>query len=318
MGNCTNNYTTTGGCGCTAPETGTNASCGCGGSVGGTNDSTENCTCRDAFATALRLLCSGDAAGLVDFNRFAFIGGNFLIGTYRICPCARTGTFDNLADTLAGAFNRFTPCSCDLIEISGTVYDATPVADPALLPELFDALSTALNGTTGAEAVVTALNALAPLLDPNSGAFSPDLQAAFVPLLGGCSCPQIDADEVSLCSLTAIAFEAAGPEGGIQDANYRALRQLLSQMLRPSCPPPCPPCTPPKPQPCTVPEGCKNTGILASLDRCGMARNLSLTAGPLLLRDVSLLGAVGDVLVLANDEDGRIYFVCGENVEFVG
>ena len=318
-----NHYTTTGGTGCSCAET-AQPSCSCQQDTAAPQtaaapaaDAT-TCTCRDAMATALRLLCSGDLAGLVDFSRFSFIGQNYLIGTYRTCPCGKTGTYDNLATTLAGSFNRFTPCSCDLIDISGTVYDATPVADSDLVSTLLSTLSENLDGVTGADNVIAALTALAERTNPDSANYRADLLAAFLPLLGGCSCPQVTVDEVSLCALTAIVFEAAGSTATAQQANYQALKQILLQILRPKCPPPCPPCAPPQPQPCSVPCNCKNTGILASLDRCGMVQALSLTAGPLLLTDVTLLGAIGSVLILANDAQSRIYYVCSETVEFLG
>lgn len=308
------NYTTTGsqnGC-CVQPEEQT---CGC---VQENMDAEASCTCRDAFATALRLLCSGDLVALVDFNRFAFLTSNFLIGTYRTCPCSETAPFDNLADTLTGSFNRFTPCSCELIDVSGPVYDPDEQVDPDVVSTLFLTLSENLDGVTGADGVIAALQAFATRLDPTSADFRPELQAAFLPLLGGCSCPQVDISEVSLCSLSAIAFDAAGATDEVQAANYQALKQLLTQILNPKCPPPCPPCTPPQPQPCVVPCGCENNGILQSFDRCGLARTVSLTAGNLLLVGATLLGAVGDVLVLSNDGENRFYFVCSEQVEFIG
>lgn len=307
------NYTTTGGC-TEAAQSG----CGCQQQNAAAVADTADCACRDAFATALRLLCQPELSGLINYNAFAFIGSNFVIGSYLACPCGRTGTYDNLADTLTGAFNRFTPCSCDLLDISGTVFDTTQRADPAGLPTLFGELQTALADVTGVEAVTAALQSLAGQLDPDGADYNEALAAAFLPFLGGCGCPQLAVDEVSLCSLDAIAFEAAGATEPVRDGNYQTLRQLLSQILNPKCPPPCPPCTPPKPEPCSVPENCRNTGILASLDRCGMVRSLSLTAGPLQLVGVSLLGAVGGVMVLANDDDERIYFVCSDSVEFVG
>lgn len=310
MSNC--NYTTTGGqCGQNTQNT-----CGCQQNGAAAEDAA--CNCRDAFATALRLLCQSELAGLINFGAFAFVGDSFVIGSNITCPCGQTGTYDNLADTLTGSFNRFTPCSCDLLDISGTVYDTTPQADPDGLPTLLTELATALGATAGVDQVTTALQALSAQLDPDDPTFNEALQAAFLPFLGGCSCPQLAVDEVSLCSLDAIAFEAAGATEPVRESNFQTLRQLLSQILNPKCPPPCPPCTPPKPQPCTVPANCRNEGILASLDRCGMVRSLSLTAGPLLLVDVSLLGAVGDVMVLANDADERIYFVCSDHVEFAG
>ena len=45
---------------------------------------------------------------------------------------------------------------------------------------------------------------------------------------------------------------------------------------------------------------------------------MSLTAGLLVLKNVTLLGAVGNVLVLCNDADNRLYFVCVNSVQFIG
>lgn len=328
MSNTCSNYTTTGSapCGCVSNAqhfsggctqgTAEHTSCRCQNSAATENRGKNNCACRDAFATALRLLCSGDLTGVVDFGSFAFITSDYLIGSYRTCPCGQTGPYDNLADDLTGSFNRFTPCSCDLIDISGNVYDATPTAELSSVSALFTALSENLDGVSDVDDLIAALAAVADRVNPESANFRPDLAAAFTPLLGGCGCPEISVDEVSLCSLCAIAFEATGT-GTVQNANYANLKQVLMQMLRPAAPT-CPPCAPPQPQPCTIPAGCENTGLLGVLDRCGMIHSLSLTAGPLLLVDVQLLGSIGNVLILANDNDNRIYFVCSDCVEFVG
>ena len=49
-------------------------------------------------------------------------------------------------------------------------------------------------------------------------------------------------------------------------------------------------------------------------------RDMALTAaaGPLLIANAAVLGSVGDVLVLANDADRRIYYVCQSSVSFSG
>ena len=48
-----------------------------------------------------------------------------------------------------------------------------------------------------------------------------------------------------------------------------------------------------------------------------MAHTVSLTAGNLLLDGASLLGSIGNTLVLSNDADGRFYFICSEKIEFI-
>ena len=45
---------------------------------------------------------------------------------------------------------------------------------------------------------------------------------------------------------------------------------------------------------------------------------MTLAAGLLVVRGVQLLGTVGNVLVLANEADGRLYFVCVNSVQFIG
>lgn len=328
------NYTTTGGrpgCGCTSQPTppAPPMACGCQTDSCGAEPEVEldacgreeeetSCACRDSLAAALQLLCSGELPALVDFNRFAFLTGSFLIGTYLECPCGQTGTYDNLGDILSGTFNRFTPCSCELIDVSGPVFDPTPFYRPQTVANLFTVLSQNLDGVTGGEGTAASLAALAERIDPDNVNFRPEVFAAFQPLLGACSCPNVDIDEVSLCALTAIAFESAGVTPEQQAYNYQAAKQTLLQILRPKCPPPCRPCTPPRPKKCTVPACCENKGILSSMDRCGMSRTVSLTAGNLLLVGATLLGTIGNALILSNDSENRFYFVCGENVEFLG
>ena len=196
--NCFGNYTTTGAAGpsvcnpapvcCTPaepPELETE------------NESTETCACRDSLAAALQLLCSGDLPALIDFNRFAFLASSYLIGSYLVCPCGQTGTYDNLADTLTGSFNRFTPCSCELIDVSGQVYDAIPYYRPQTVANLFTVMSENLDGVEDAQGTINALAALAARIDPGSADFRPDLLEAFQPLLGACSCPNVSISEVS-------------------------------------------------------------------------------------------------------------------------
>ena len=45
---------------------------------------------------------------------------------------------------------------------------------------------------------------------------------------------------------------------------------------------------------------------------------MTLAAGLLVVRGVQLLGTVGNVLVLANEADDRLYFVCVNSVQFIG
>ena len=104
--------------------------------------------------------------------------------------------------------------------------------------------------------------------------------------------------------------------------NFRCLCDRLAQRLNPagdvcgqgSCTQePCPcSCA------CDGRDCCCAAGLLDTLARNNLSRRVSLTAGLLALRGVTLLGSVGNVLVLCNDADHRLYFVCVNSVQFVG
>ena len=57
--------------------------------------------------------------------------------------------------------------------------------------------------------------------------------------------------------------------------------------------------------------------MLDSLSGSSLNKQATLTAGLLALQDVSVLGSVGNVLVLANESARRFYFVCTDKVEFL-
>ena len=44
----------------------------------------------------------------------------------------------------------------------------------------------------------------------------------------------------------------------------------------------------------------------------------TLTVGPMVLQNVTVLGAVGSVLILAEETQERIYFVCTSQIEALG
>lgn len=130
----------------------------------------------------------------------------------------------------------------------------------------------------------------------------------------------VTATQVSLCELAGIALQVAPgtAEGDITapeatTRNYRCLKQLLSQRLSPcnsrygecSCK-------------CNCDDCCCTAGILSLLSDNNLSRKVTLAAGQLILQGVTLLGTLGNVLVLANDSDQRIYFVCAAKVQFLG
>ena len=118
--------------------------------------------------------------------------------------------------------------------------------------------------------------------------------------------PAFPADSVSLCSLTAVAFTV--PESTTQDETYTQLKSLLWQALHPGRPPVGTTTTPVmKATPCD----CTDRNLSGR-------RTVSVAAGPLLVANATVLGSVGEVLVLANDTNRRIYYVCQGSVSFSG
>ena len=255
----------------------------------------EGCCCKQSFRAALGLLCDQQISSLLDFDAAAFITNTYTAGAaLEGCkPSAGTaagsaaqaeadadagagtmgrpnpnpppkpcpgGQSDNLG-TLEGSFKRFSPCSCDLLEIDAELYTA------------------------------------------------------------GGGCCSFTAGQVSLCELDAVVIQAAKgcPEGELTAAevtarNFRCVRQRLAQQLNPcgGCGQDWCSCA------CDGRDCCCAAGLLATLAQNNLSRRVSLAAGLLLLQNVTLLGTVGNVLVLANDTEKRLYFVCVNSVQFIG
>ena len=243
----------------------------------------EGCCCKQSFRAALGLLCDERISSLLDFDTAAFLTGTYTAGTTLTGgkpaaggaggqadvgagdkpapPCDPSDASDNLR-ALSGSFRRFSPCSCDLLDIDAELYTAAgrPV------------------GFTAAQ--------------------------------------------INLCELDAVAIQAAAacPEGDltaqeVTARNFRCVRSLLAQRLNPvgspcgaaycSCA-------------CDGRDCCCAAGLLSTLAQNNLSRRVTLAAGLLVVRGVQLLGTVGNVLVLANEADDRLYFVCVNSVQFIG
>lgn len=250
----------------------------------------EGCCCKQSFRAALSLLCDQQISSLLDFDTAAFITNTYTAGTTltggkpyagdaavqaggdgddagtkgkptQTPPCNSSGASDNLG-TLSGSFRRFSPCSCDLLDIDAELYTS-----------------------------------------------------------GGKRC-SFTATQVSLCELDAVVIQVADacPEGEltadeVTARNFRCLRSRLAQRLNPCgdpCGQNCCSCA------CDGRDCCCAAGLLSTLAQNNLSRRVSLVAGLLVLNGVTLLGTVGNVLVLANDADNRLYFVCVNSVQFIG
>ena len=251
----------------------------------------EGCCCKQSFRAALGLLCDQQISGLLDFDAAAFLTGVYTAGA-SLTGCKSPD--DREPKPHAGDDDR-TPCRPE---------PPAPV-DP-------NRPSDNLGKLTGS------FRRFAPctcdLLDIDA-----ELYAAGKKPCG------FTANQVSLCQLDAVVIQGAGAcaKGGLfageAAKDFRCLCDRLSQRLGPAgdvcgqgfCTQGCS-CA------CDGRDCCCAAGLLDTLARNNLSRRVSLTAGLLTLKNVTLLGAVGNVLVLCNDADNRLYFVCVNSVQFVG
>ena len=249
----------------------------------------EGCCCKQSFRAALGLLCGQQISGLLDFDAAAFLTNTYTAGA------ALTGGKHSAAGE-PGPHDRGddkAPCRPD----------PPAPADP-------NRPSDNLGKLTGS------FRRFAPctcdLLDIDAGLYAAgEKHCAFT------------ASQVSLCQLDAVVIQsaAAAAKGGLFacDAakDFRCLCDRLAQRLGPAgdvcgqgpCACSCA---------CDGRDCCCAAGLLSTLAQNNLSRRVSLTAGLLVLKNVTLMGAVGNVLVLCNDADDRLYFVCVNGVQFIG
>lgn len=253
----------------------------------------EGCCCKQSFRAALGLLCDERISSLLDFDAAAFITDTYTAGAALTGgkPCA----WDNAGDGQAKADDNGEDAG-----IGGR-----PAPTPPCPCGAFDNLGN-LSGSFRRFAPCSC-----DLLDIEAQLYT----------AGGKGC-SLTASQVNLCELNAVVIQgaAACAEGELTAGeaaarNFRCLRSLLAQRLNP-CGAPCGQswcsCA------CDGRDCCCAAGLLSTLAQNNLSRRVSLAAGLLLLRNVTLLGTVGNVLVLSNDCDNRLYFVCVNSVQFIG
>ena len=249
----------------------------------------EGCCCKQSFRAALGLLCDQQISGLLDFGAAAFLTGTYTAGA------ALTGgkPSDTGKPEPRGEGDARTPCRPD---------------PPA--PVNPNAPSDNLGKLTGS--FLRFAPCTCDLLDIDA-----ELYTASGKSRG------FTANQVSLCQLDAVVIQgaAAAAKGDLfagEEAarNFRCLCDRLAQRLNPAgdiCTQDCNcSCA------CDGRDCCCAAGLLSTLAQNNLSRRVSLTAGLLVLRNATLLGTVGNVLVLCNDADNRLYFVCVNSVQFVG
>lgn len=217
----------------------------------------DSCCCKAAMADALRLLCGDTLGRLVDFDGFFFLTDSLAIGSALSVPGTDT---DNIADPDA-SLRRFSPCNCDLLDVSGTAYFAVPRTTNVALE---------------------------------------------------------DVDQLSLCAVKAMAFGVveADCERECGDTNYdravRALRRAIRAEGGDTNS--CGRCA----AHCDCDDCCCARGLLAELSSRNLSRTATLTAGSLVLQNVTVLGSIGPALVLTDEELERFYLVCANAIEALG
>lgn len=146
-----------------------------------------------------------------------------------------------------------------------------------------------------------------------------DISAApYAPVPGQTTPLPFTAARVSLCELTAAAVQVAAMTSDgtltaeeVTTRSYNRAKRLLSARLNPCQ-------SPDAAGACRLSGQCQcSGGVLDAVTACSSGRSISLTAGPLALLDVELLGTVGNVMVLAGDASQRIYFVCLNKTAFL-
>ncbi|MCQ2419914.1 MAG: hypothetical protein MJ118_02130, partial [Clostridia bacterium] len=100
-----------------------NVDCGCG------------CDCAAGLLGALRMLCHARFSSLIDYNQFAFVTDQFVLGTSISCPDEVTTGYDNLTGPLAGALTEVSPSACRRLGVSGQSYYAQPACSATCCPD---------------------------------------------------------------------------------------------------------------------------------------------------------------------------------------
>lgn len=257
---------------------------------------------------ALELLSCEGIRENVDFNAFAFITDFFVVGSplvlLGLLPNAK---IDNLSAILDGSLNKLPGCECDTIDISGrALYPVPlPVDDPiGLLQSIVDAL-TAL-GIPGLQPLIDLLEVIILLGE--------DVIAPVIDVLIDLLATLPNVDLASLCNLKAVAFQTLpGLIPGCTTSEityYQAVRHKFKCLLgkdceKDDCNPECEEC-------------CCNEGILKELAGGNITGTATLTAGSLSLQGAEVFGSIGNVIVLGNEGENKVYFVCADAVSLIG
>lgn len=125
-------------------------------------------------------------------------------------------------------------------------------------------------------------------------------------------------DQLSLCALKAVAFQIAEANCTREcgDSNYDRAIRAIRRAIRAEGgnTGACGTCG----AHCDCDDCCCVDGILNELSARNLSRQVTITAGPLVLQNVTVLGSTGSVLVLASEALSRVYLVCANAIEAIG
>lgn len=122
-------------------------------------------------------------------------------------------------------------------------------------------------------------------------------------------------EQLSLCAIKAIAFQVTEADcpRDCDDSNYRRAVRAIRRAIQAEGgnTSACAACQ----AHCDCDDCCCAAGVLTELSSRNLSRLATLTAGPLVLQNVTVLGSVGSVLVLSDEDLSRFYLVCANSVE---
>ncbi len=283
-----------------------------------------NCCCKKSMIEALKLLCNTELSNLIDFEKFAFLTNDFIVGARLVLLKIGSDEKDNLSN-LDAKFKRFSPCNCDLIDIEGTAAYTVPL--PLSITDLAEQITILIeniidivgqqDGILGT--LVDILKELLRIFDPSD--FGQEILEAILNFLIEYFTTVPTVDTASLCSIETIAFEAKREDtlpssditrDELNEKNYQQAKCILQNQLDRTNKK-CGECN----CNCECDDCCCTDSILNELFNSNLSRKITLTAGNLTLREATILGVKGDVLVLSNDKKRRFYFVCANAVQFL-
>lgn len=129
-----------------------------------------NCCCKKSMVEALKLLYNKELCELIDFEKFAFLSDDFIVGARLVLLKSGSEEKDNLSN-LEGSFEKFSPCNCDVISIKGKVFYNFPL--PFSLTDLAEELCTLIRNILDIVAIQPIVGSAVGILEELLKIFNP-------------------------------------------------------------------------------------------------------------------------------------------------